>query len=111
MNTASDKFAPLRKGLLEFIVLKLIAVHKLYAADIIERLNKTDFSVGEGTLYPLMSRLRREKLVDYEWVESEAGPPRKYYHLTDAGKKHLADIEEYWQHLITTLQSIGADHA
>jgi len=111
MNTASDKFSPLRKGLLEFVVLKIIAAHKVYAADILERLSKTDFAAGEGTLYPLLSRLRREKLVDYEWVESEAGPPRKYYRLTAAGTQHLAGLEDYWKHLTKMLKELGANHA
>lgn len=111
MNTALDKFAPLRKGLLEFVVLTIIASHKVYAADILERLSKTDFAAGEGTLYPLLSRLRREKLVDYEWVESEAGPPRKYYRLTSAGQQHLANLEDYWQHLTSTLKKLGVHDA
>jgi PadR family transcriptional regulator, regulatory protein PadR len=108
MNTVSDKFAPLRKGLLEFVVLKIIAHDKVYAAEIMQRLEKTDFVAGEGTLYPLLSRLRREALVDYEWVESESGPPRKYYRLTEAGTTQLLALEEYWQQLNQTLEGIGA---
>ena len=108
MSTAADKFAPLRKGLLEFGVLKIIAADKVYAAEVMQRLEKTDFNAGEGTLYPLLSRLRREALVDYEWIESEAGPPRKYYSLTDAGKAQLAALEDYWKQLNTTLSDIGA---
>lgn len=111
MKTALDKFAPLRKGLLEFVVLTIIAAHEVYAADILERLSKTDFAAGEGTLYPLLSRLRREKLVDYEWAESEAGPPRKYYHLTKSGKQHLTDLEVYWQHITTILKELGVHNA
>jgi len=75
------KSGQLRKGLLEFIVLKVIAEHKVYAADILTKLRKTEFSTQEGTLYPLLSKLRREGFLDYEWVESESGPPRKYYVL------------------------------
>ncbi len=108
MNTAADKFTSLRKGLLEFVVLKIIAADKVYAAQIMQRLESTDFAAGEGTLYPLLSRLRREALVDYEWVESEAGPPRKYYHLTDAGKAQLTALEDYWKQLNKTLKGIGA---
>lgn len=108
MNNVADKFAPLRKGLLEFVVLKVIATDKVYAAEILQRLDKTDFAAGEGTLYPLLSRLRREALVDYEWVESESGPPRKYYRLTDAGRAQLTALETYWKQLNQTLEGIGA---
>lgn len=104
----SDKFGPLRKGLLEFAVLKIIAADKVYVADILKQLAATDLGTGEGTLYPLLSRLRREALVDYEWVESEAGPPRKYYQLTAAGKEQLGDLEHYWKQLNKTITGLGA---
>ena len=74
----SEKFIAVRKGLLEFAVLRAIAGEKLYVADLLKRLAGTEFATQEGTLYPLLSRLRRESLVDYEWQESEAGPPRKF---------------------------------
>jgi PadR family transcriptional regulator PadR len=105
---ASDKFAPLRKGLLEFLVLKIVAAHKVYAADILARLQATDFTTGEGTLYPLLSRLRREGLLDYEWVESEAGPPRKYYRLTDEGRAQLGGLKDYWRTINETVENIDA---
>jgi PadR family transcriptional regulator PadR len=108
MIAISDKFGPLRKGMLEFAVLKVVSSDKVYAADILNKLSATDFATGEGTLYPLLSRLRRERLVDYEWVESEAGPPRKYYHLTGAGKKQLKALEEYWRELNGTMERLGA---
>lgn len=104
----SDKFGPLRKGLMEYAVLKVISADKAYVADILKKLGTTDFATGEGTLYPLLSRLRRESLVDYEWIESEAGPPRKYYRLTDAGKEQLKQLEEYWQNLNATMKKLGA---
>ena len=105
--TAADKFAPLRKGLLEFLVLRIVAAHRVYAADILARLQGTDFATGEGTLYPLLSRLRREGLLEYEWVESEAGPPRKYYRLTDGGQAQLHELQAYWQTLNATIDGIG----
>lgn len=104
----SDKLGPLRKGLLEFAVLKIVSADKVYVADIIRRLGATDFATGEGTLYPLLSRLRREQLVDYEWVESEVGPPRKYYRLTKTGRQQLKDLEKYWQTLNKMLSNLGA---
>jgi len=110
MNNISDKFGPLRKGLLELLVLKVVSAHKVYVADILAKLDKTDFATREGTLYPLLSRLRRDQLVDYEWVESEAGPPRKYYHLTAEGKQHLAALETYWNEINNTIRGLGESH-
>ncbi|HUS25803.1 MAG TPA: PadR family transcriptional regulator [Nevskiaceae bacterium] len=102
-----DKFGPLRKGLLEFAVLKIVSARKVYVADILQRLAETDFGTGEGTLYPLLSRLKREGLVAYEWAESDAGPPRKYYQLTPAGKIQLQHLEMYWQQLHATIKDLG----
>src|SRR5215471_861239 len=95
----SEKLASLRKGLLEFVVLKVIAADKVYVADMLKLLSDTEFATQEGTLYPLLSKLRREQLVDYEWKESDAGPPRKYYKLTAQGRAQLAELNEYWLEL------------
>jgi PadR family transcriptional regulator PadR len=92
-------------------VLKVVSAHKVYAADILNRLAETDFATGEGTLYPLLSRLSREKLLEYEWVESEAGPPRKYYNLTTAGKRQLTELEGYWRELSRIIEHLGGNHA
>jgi len=108
MDNITDKFGPIRKGLMEYAVLEIISARKAYAADILERLDGTDFATGEGTLYPLLSRLRRDRLVDYEWVESVSGPPRKYYRLTPAGKQQLQALEAYWQELNATIKKLGA---
>ena len=105
--TTESKLTPLRKGLLEFVVLKLLGGPALYVADLLKSLSTTDFATQEGTLYPLLSRLRREGLLDYEWRESDLGPPRKYYRLTDAGRAQLAELEAYWQQLNHTLQTLG----
>ena len=102
-----EKFSSIRKGMLEFLVLKIIAADHVYAADILKDLNATDFATQEGTLYPLLSKLRREELVDYEWKESEAGPPRKYYKLTAKGREQLRDTVEYWQKLSATVKNLG----
>jgi PadR family transcriptional regulator PadR len=67
----NDKFISIRKGLLEFLILKIISADKVYVADMLDRLSKTEFATQEGTLYPLLSKLRRDGLVDYEWQESE----------------------------------------
>ncbi len=103
----NEKFSSIRKGLLEFLVLKIIAADHVYAADILKDLNETEFATQEGTLYPLLSKLRREELVDYEWKESEAGPPRKYYKLTAKGREQLRETLEYWQKISGTVKSLG----
>ena len=107
MHENHDRFAAIRKGLLEFLILKIVAVDKVYVADILERLRHTEFATQEGTLYPLLSKMRRDGLVDYEWQESDAGPPRKYYALTAKGASQLAELNDYWQSINTTISEIG----
>ena len=94
-----EKVVALRKGLLEFVILKVVSADKVYVADILKRLTGTNFATQEGTLSPMLSRMRREQLVDYDWQESSAGPPRKYYTLTQRGRKQLAALNSYWQEL------------
>ena len=103
----NDKFGPIKKGLLELAVLQVISVKKVYAADILTLLKPTEFDTQEGTLYPLLSRLRRDGAVEYEWVESEAGPPRKYYRLTDKGRNQLEQLKEYWEKINITIKGLG----
>ena len=105
--SVNEKFAAIRKGLLEFLILKIVAADKVYVADILKRLSDTDFATQEGTLYPLLSKMRRDGLVDYEWQESGAGPPRKYYELTAKGRAQLADLNDYWKHLNSTVAQLG----
>lgn len=101
-----DKFQSIRKGLLEFVVLKVIAKRKAYAAEILKELESTEFATQEGTLYPLLSGLRREGSVDYDWVESEAGPPRKYYKLTSKGAELLKTLHAYWEKIDATIKTL-----
>jgi PadR family transcriptional regulator PadR len=101
------KLGPIRKGLLEFLILKIISADKVYVADMLKRLSTTEFATQEGTLYPLLSKMRRENLVDYEWKESETGPPRKYYKLTAKGKSQLAELNQYWKLINTTISELG----
>jgi PadR family transcriptional regulator PadR len=105
--SVTDKFTAIRKGLLEFLILRIIASDKVYVADMLNRLSTTEFATQEGTLYPLLSKMRREGLVDYEWQESGAGPPRKYYQLTAKGKSQVAELNEYWQYINTTISELG----
>lgn len=104
----SVKFTMLRKGLLEFLILVVVSSGRVYVADILRRLGTTDFATKEGTLYPLLSKMRREQLLDYEWEESEAGPPRKYYKLTSAGRKQLTEFRDYWQSLTGLIDALGS---
>jgi PadR family transcriptional regulator PadR len=105
--TAEPKLAPIRKGLLEFLVLKIVGARSVYVPDILRRLADTEFATQEGTLYPLLSKLRRENLVEYRWQESDSGPPRKYYRLTQAGRDQLTALDDYWIRINRTLSDIG----
>jgi PadR family transcriptional regulator PadR len=104
----NEKFGPMRKGLLEFLILEVIDADRVYVADILRKLADTEFATQEGTLYPLLSRMRREGLVDYDWKESESGPPRKYYALTGAGQAQLAELVAYWRLINKTIEDLGA---
>jgi PadR family transcriptional regulator PadR len=106
-ESTKDKFDPIRKGLLEYVVLSVISARKVYAADMVQILGETEFATQEGTLYPLLSRLRREGTVEYDWVESIAGPPRKYYSLTTKGKEQLEKLTSYWNELNQTIKMLG----
>jgi len=110
-DDATEQFGQLRKGLLEVAVLSVVSAHEVYAADILERLSQTEFRTGEGTLYPLLSRMKREGMLDYSWMESPSGPPRKYYKLTSDGRDRLKDAQAYIATLTTTLKELGGHHA
>jgi PadR family transcriptional regulator, regulatory protein PadR len=105
--SVNEKFGPIRKGLLEFLILKIIAADKVYVADMLKKLSETEFATQEGTLYPLLSRMRREGLLQYEWQESDAGPPRKYYELTAQGRAELDELNDYWKDINKTIQQLG----
>lgn len=107
MPNADEQFAGLRKGLLEFALLTLLSGRTFYVGDILTALAPTPFATQEGTLYPLLSKLRREELLDYEWVESGQGPPRKYYRLTTKGAARLDELGAYWRHLTATFETLG----
>ena len=105
--SVNEKFGPIRKGLLEFLLLKIVDADKVYVADMLKRLAETPFATQEGTLYPLLSRMRREGLVDYEWRESDSGPPRKYYELTTKGRAQLGELDGYWETLNESIRGLG----
>jgi len=89
----------MRKGILEYCVLSIISRGEIYASDIIAELRAAKLLVVEGTLYPLLTRLKNNGLLSYNWVESTSGPPRKYYALTEDGKGILSQLDQTWQEL------------
>lgn len=107
MNVANTQIQ-MRKGLLEFCVLHIISRGEVYTSDLIDELTQAQMIVVEGTLYPLLNRLKSAELVIYRWVESEAGPPRKYYSITEEGKKFLHTLAETWTSLVNSTQEITA---
>lgn len=102
----NGKLAQMKKGILEFAILLSIAKKPAYASDIISDLKKADLIVVEGTLYPLLSRIKKAGLLDYTWVESLSGPPRKYYKLTTKGKQTLTQLELSWQELVGSITKL-----
>ena len=91
--------AQMRKGVLEFCILSVISEGKIYPSDIIKRMKAARLIVVEGTLYPLLTRLKNAGLLAYEWIESTSGPPRKYYFLTETGKEFLLELKKTWDDL------------
>jgi len=89
----------MRKGVLELCILSIIGEQDVYASDIIRNLKSADLIVVEGTLYPLLTRLKNSGLLEYHWQESKSGPPRKYYRLTEEGEKMLETLKEDWYNL------------
>lgn len=96
----------MRKGILEFCILHIISRGEVYASDMLEELTAAKIMVVEGTLYPLLTRLKNAGLVEYKWVESTSGPPRKYYTLTQAGAEFLASLQLTWTELVTSTTQI-----
>jgi PadR family transcriptional regulator, regulatory protein PadR len=96
----------MRKGLLEFCILHIISRGEVYASDMIVELTEARMIVVEGTLYPLLNRLKTGSLVSYKWVESDAGPPRKYYSITPEGTAFLRTLQDTWESLVTSTQLI-----
>ncbi|MBU6342038.1 MAG: PadR family transcriptional regulator [Bacteroidetes bacterium] len=95
--------AQMRKGVLELCILAIIDEEEFYPSDIIERLKANDLIVVEGTLYPLLTRLKNDGLLDYTWRESNAGPPRKYFKITDTGRQFLEALTLSWQKLVQSV--------
>jgi len=96
----------MRKGILEYCILLILEQKEAYASEIIEALKESKMIVVEGTVYPLLTRLKNADLLQYKWEESKSGPPRKYYDLTDEGKTFLTELQETWTELKSAVESI-----
>ncbi|MCT4591091.1 MAG: PadR family transcriptional regulator [Carboxylicivirga sp.] len=105
MNVENAK-AQMRKGVLEYCILLILSNNDAYASDIINQLKEAKMIVVEGTLYPLLTRLKNAKLLSYRWEESTQGPPRKYYALTEEGRTFLGEMDTSWKDLVNAVELI-----
>lgn len=105
MNIENAK-AQMRKGVLEYCILSVLSDSDAYASDIINRLKEVRMIVVEGTLYPLLTRQKNAELLSYRWEESPQGPPRKYYSITEKGKKILEDMDVSWNELVNSVNKL-----
>ena len=106
MNIEKTK-AQMRKGVLEYCILSIINEKEVYASDIIQKLKEAKLIVVEGTLYPLLTRLKNDVLLSYRWEESKSGPPRKYYEITENGINFLKDLDRGWNELVEAVNKIA----
>ena len=106
MNVENAK-AQMRKGILEYCILSILAKNDAYASDIIRELKAARLIVVEGTLYPLLTRQKNAGLLGYRWEESTQGPPRKYYTITDTGKKFLEEMHRSWNELVEAVNMLN----
>jgi len=105
MNVDNVK-SQMRKGILEYCILLILNRQKAYANDIIQLLQSAHLIVVEGTLYPLLTRLKNMDLLTYQWIESNQGPPRKYYELTSNGEQFLGELEHAWNEVLETINHL-----
>jgi len=96
----------MRKGVLEFCILSIIRQGEVYPSDIVEQMKRANLHILEGTLYPLLTRLKNAGLLNYRWVESNSGPPRKYFMLTDKGLEFYGVLENTWQELADAVHAL-----
>ena len=105
MNIENTK-AQMRKGVLEFCILSVLKEKDAYTSEILDTLKTAKLLVVEGTVYPLLTRLKNDNLLNYRWEESTSGPPRKYYRLTDEGKEFLKELSNTWNELSGAVNTI-----
>src|ERR1700712_2753732 len=101
-NTQSQ----MRKGVLEFCILSIIRQGEVYPSDLVDRMKHANLHILEGTLYPLLTRLKNAGLLTYRWVESNSGPPRKYFVMTDKGLEFYGELERTWQELADAVHAL-----
>ncbi len=106
MNLENTK-AQMRKGILEYCILSILEKKDAYVAEILEELKSAKLIVVEGTIYPLLTRLKNSDLLEYRWEESTGGPPRKYYKLTSAGNDFLNELSNSWEELKLAVKTIS----
>ncbi len=99
--------AQMRKGILEYCILTILSQKEAYPSEIIKELKEAKLIVVEGTLYPLLTRLKKAELLQYNWVESQSGPPRKYYSLTTEGDNFLNELKKTWNDLYMAVDLIS----
>jgi PadR family transcriptional regulator PadR len=101
-NTQSQ----MKKGILEFCILSIIRRGEAYPSDIVEEMKAANLNILEGTLYPLLTRLKNAEMLTYRWVESNSGPPRKYFSLTEKGEKFYKELEQTWTELANGVNAL-----
>lgn len=109
MNADNIK-SQMRKGYLEYCILLILRKKPAYTSDIISELKEAKLIVVEGTLYPLLTRLKNGELLDYKWEESTQGPPRKYYEMTSQGSTFLEDLEVSWNEIYNVVKKIKGEN-
>ncbi len=102
-NTQSQ----MRKGILEFCILSIIRRGEAYPSDIVEEMKASNLNILEGTLYPLLTRLKNAAMLNYRWVESNSGPPRKYFLLTEKGEAFYQELESTWNELANAVNTLA----
>ena len=102
----SASTAQMRKGVLDLCILRILAKGEAYTSDIVEVLKSVDLLVVEGTLYPLLTRMKNAGTLTYRWEESASGPPRKYYSMTPTGESLLAELESAWSQFVDSVNSL-----
>jgi PadR family transcriptional regulator PadR len=106
MMNLDNAQSQMRKGILEFCILSIIRKEEVYPSEIIEKMKNAGLAILEGTLYPLLTRLKNAQLLNYRWEESSSGPPRKYFSMTPKGEEFYRDLENTWKQLYSAVHEL-----